>query len=135
MSRQMSLTLLSTRRLQPEIMDQPELDPAEHTRALRGLERLNFASRVASRFWRELDRRARPSRGGSLRLLDIASGGGDVPLRLWRHARRHGVRLHVLGMDKSATACQYAARRAFRAQGDITFQQHNVVQQSLPGGF
>jgi 2-polyprenyl-3-methyl-5-hydroxy-6-metoxy-1,4-benzoquinol methylase len=131
----MPFAAFTTRRLRPEIMDQPQLDSAEHERALRGLERLNLASRVAARFWREIEDRLGPAPHQVIRLLDIASGGGDVPLSLWRRARRRGVTLEILGVDKSETACHHAAKRAAGAAGQIKFQQHEVVHAALPAGF
>jgi 2-polyprenyl-3-methyl-5-hydroxy-6-metoxy-1,4-benzoquinol methylase len=126
---------LSSRRLRPEVMDQVELDPAEHRRALRGLGRLNLASGVAACYWREINKRLRPARGDALRLLDVASGGGDVPLGLWRCAHRQGVTLRVLGLDKSATAVQHAAAQVESFNGQMTFMQQDVLKRRLPSGF
>ena len=67
----------------PEIMDQPDLRPARHVGALRGLARVNFWSGSAGILWRPLSALARRL-GRPIRVLDAASGGGDVPLRLWR---------------------------------------------------
>ena len=38
-----SATMIRDRRVQPELMDQPGLDPAVHVQALRGLQRINVA--------------------------------------------------------------------------------------------
>ncbi len=131
----MTSLLFATRRLRPEVMDQPQLGAAEHVCALRGLRRLNRASGVAATLWREINRRLRPASGKSLRLLDIASGGGDVPLSLWARAQKRGVPLEILGLDKSSTACDFAAARARHAHANVTFQQHDVLGQSIPVGF
>jgi 2-polyprenyl-3-methyl-5-hydroxy-6-metoxy-1,4-benzoquinol methylase len=131
----MASLLVSTRRLRPEVMDQPQLGAAEHIQALRGLRRLNLASGVAATLWREINRRLRPASGKPLRLLDIASGGGDVPLSLWARAQKRCVQLEILGLDKSSTACDFAAARAQRDHANVTFQQHDVLNQSIPGGF
>src|SRR5437868_11693552 len=95
------------RRREPEIMDQPDLDPRRHVEALRGLERINALSGSARLLWppvRELARKA----AAPLRLLDVATGAGDVPLRLWRRARKAGVALTVAGCDRSACAVGHA---------------------------
>jgi hypothetical protein len=68
------------RRLQPELMDQPGLDPARHRQALRGLRRINFWSRSAGILWPALAGLARAAQR-PLRVLDQATGGGDVPNR------------------------------------------------------
>lgn len=115
-------------------MDQPGLDAARHDRALRGLARINAWSGAARLLWpaiswlsRELSR--------PLRLLDIATGAGDVPLRLWRRAARRGLRLEIEGCDKSATALDHARRRADKAGAPIRFFAHDVCSEPLPGGF
>src|SRR5207302_6310066 len=82
---------LQQRSLQPEIMDQPGLDEGRHVQALRGLERINFWSGSARILWAPIVRLVRQTGRSSLRLLDIAAGAGDVPIRLWRKARRAGL--------------------------------------------
>src|SRR5581483_8226293 len=84
---------LSHRRRQPEVMDQPGLAPDRHRRALCGLARINGWSGSARLLWPAVRALAREK--GSVRLLDLATGAGDVPLRLWRKARRAGVRLEA----------------------------------------
>ena len=74
------LTLPHRHRL-PEIMDQPDLRPARHVGALNGLARFNWWSGSAGILWRPLRDLARRL-GRPMRVLDAASGGGDVPLRL-----------------------------------------------------
>jgi 2-polyprenyl-3-methyl-5-hydroxy-6-metoxy-1,4-benzoquinol methylase len=131
----MNLSALAERRLQPELMDQPGLDVIDHARALDGLQRLNTASGVCRRFWRQIAGHFFTSGDTKLKLLDIASGGGDVALGLWALAQRHGVDLEILGLDISDSACTHAARRCRRAGGAIRFQQFDVTENSLPDGF
>ena len=89
-------------------MDQPGLDPQEHVRALRALARINSLSRSAGLLWPEILRLARAYPGKTLRLLDLASGGGDLPIQLWRKSRAHGIPLEVHGADVSAVAIEHA---------------------------
>lgn len=126
---------LSQRRLQPELMDRPGLGANEHHRALRGLGRLNAASGVCRQLWGCLSAVAAREVGRPLRVLDIASGGGDVAWGLWNLARRYGIDLEILGMDVSAAACEYARARCQAAKRAIAFQQADVTRQSLPAGF
>src|SRR5438270_753420 len=79
-----AMLFLRTRRRRPEIMDQPGLSPARHARALRGLARINFFSGSARILWRPLAELGREL--GPLRILDVATGGGDLPVRLARKA-------------------------------------------------
>jgi 2-polyprenyl-3-methyl-5-hydroxy-6-metoxy-1,4-benzoquinol methylase len=66
----------------------------------------------------------------SLRLLDVACGGGDVALDLWKRARRRGVRLSIEGCDSSATAVAYAGEQASALGADVRFSQCDAF--SLP---
>lgn len=126
---------LSQRRLQPELMDCPQLDVLQHHRALRGLRRLNLASGVSRQLWRHLSAASRRQRRGPLRVLDVASGGGDVAWGLYNLARRQGVDLQVLGLDVSAAACTFATMRCQAAGDAIRFEQVDVTRESLPAGF
>src|SRR5687768_8137497 len=82
------------RQLRGELMDRPDLDPALHTQALRGLRRINALSRSAAPFWRALAPVLRAHTGPPLRVLDIACGSGDNLLRLASKARRAGLSAH-----------------------------------------
>jgi 2-polyprenyl-3-methyl-5-hydroxy-6-metoxy-1,4-benzoquinol methylase len=131
----MPTTSLSQRHFHAELMDRPGLDLAEHRRALVGLGRLNAVSRACRRLWREIVTHTSVKRDGRLRVLDVASGGGDIALGLWRLARRHGVELRVLGLDVSPTACAHATERCRPAGRSIVFQQSDVTSDALPAGF
>src|SRR4051795_12469455 len=95
------LAALRRRHVTPEVMDQPDLDAAEHASALRGLARINAVSGSAAILWPTLRDLARAAGPAGVRVLDVATGAGDVPLRLWRKARRAGVPLHAAGCDRS----------------------------------
>src|SRR5690242_5623640 len=99
---------LSQRHLQPELMDQPGLNADIHREALRGLGRINWLSRSAQILWPEVRRTAKSIHDRPCRLLDIASGGGDVLLELARASASERLALEVTGLDTSATAVQYA---------------------------
>ncbi|MHC4550654.1 MAG: class I SAM-dependent methyltransferase [Planctomycetota bacterium] len=103
------MRLLDQRRLRPERMDDPALDATLHLRALRGLERINRWSRTVHGLWRGLRRLA--DGRAPLRVLDLASGGGDLPSGLWHRARRAGVVLEIAGCDRSPRAVAYARQR------------------------
>jgi 2-polyprenyl-3-methyl-5-hydroxy-6-metoxy-1,4-benzoquinol methylase len=116
----------------PEIMDQPDLDSARHQHALRGLARINALSNSAGILWPPLAALAsavpRP-----LRLLDLATGGGDVLLRLWRRAQRSGVALKIDGCDLSPVAIEHAQATAAAAGADVHFFVHDALA-GPPGG-
>jgi SAM-dependent methyltransferase len=116
---------LRQRQRQPEIMDQPGLPPAEHDRALTGLARINFFSRSANILWPALIDLARDR--PRLRVLDVATGAGDLPLRLWQRARRHGLDWQVAGCDISPQAVEHAEQRAHQAGATVSFFVHDVL--------
>ena len=70
-----------------------------------------------------------------LRVLDVATGAGDVPVRLWRMARRAGLHLEIHGVDVSSRAVEFAAGRAAAEQAAIHFSVLDVLAGPLPGGF
>jgi SAM-dependent methyltransferase len=123
---------LSERRVQPEIMDQPGLDRDRHFLALRGLERINRWSGSARILWPPLRALAREA---PLRVLDLATGAGDVPIRLWQKARRAGVPLHIEGCDVSPQAVLYAQERAREVEADVQFFPLDVLREPLPTGY
>src|SRR5262245_25760604 len=109
---QAPLLTVRERNRQPELMDQPGLDAAEHACALTGLGRINQISRIAAMYWPELRRLAQARPGRALRVLDVATGGGDVPITLARRAIRSGLAIAVEGCDKSARAVEFAGEQA-----------------------
>jgi len=125
--------VLEQRRLRPEVMDQPGLDPAQHARALCGLARINWWSRSSGILWPALLAQARAA--GPVRVLDLATGAGDVPIRLSRRARRAGVPVRIEGCDVSAVAVEYARRRAERVGADIRFFVHDALAAPLLSGY
>ncbi|MGC8641736.1 MAG: methyltransferase domain-containing protein [Isosphaeraceae bacterium] len=125
------------RRRRPEIMDQPNLDRDEHVRALVGLHRINVLSRTASILWPEIARLAgaRTRTGKPLRILDVATGGGDTPLALARRAQRVGLPVEIDGCDISAQAIDYARSKAETTGTPVRFFQHNALDERLPAGY
>src|SRR5580765_3672542 len=102
------LATLADRDKQPEIMDQPGLETAAHQEALRGLARINWISRSDAILWKPIRRLAEEKGRQPLRVLDLATGGGDVPIRLHRRAVRAGLSITFAGADFSATAIEHA---------------------------
>ena len=72
------MTLLARRR-EPELMDQPDLAPPAHDSALAGLARINRWSAADAALRGPVLALAR-QRPTPLTLLDVACGGGDVPI-------------------------------------------------------
>jgi SAM-dependent methyltransferase len=126
---------LSIRHRRPEIMDQPDLDPREHAKALRGLARINLLSRTGAAPWSKIARVARRNPGRPLRVLDVASGGGDLALALAARARRAGIDVQVEGCDISPTAVGIAQARAHAKNMSVRFFVWDALSDALPEGY
>ena len=127
--------LLHKRFLEPETIDEPGLTPERLWPALRGLRRINFWSGSAGIVWRPIRELAAARRLPVVRVLDIATGAGDVPLRLHRKARRAGLRLELAGVDRNPTAIEYARREAAARGADIDFSTLDAMIEPLPDGY
>ncbi len=125
---------MQTRILTPELMDDPTLDPVLHRQALAGLARLNAWSGGAGLLWKEL-RRLAAKADRPLRVLDVATGSGDVPIELAKRAKRAGMPMHFAGCDVSDTALSVAQQNALRAGVELEVFQHDVFHTPLPDGF
>ncbi|HEY7142267.1 MAG TPA: methyltransferase domain-containing protein [Methylomirabilota bacterium] len=97
-----------------ELMDQPDAPPAELSRSLGDIARLN---RIGGR--RTVLRHlapflARVRAGETLRILDVGTGAADIPLALARWARRRGHRVRIVALEVHPTILRYAARAVDR---------------------
>ncbi|MBI3411173.1 MAG: methyltransferase domain-containing protein [Planctomycetes bacterium] len=116
-------------------MDQPRLDSAVHVHALRGLERINWLSGSDRILWPPIETLAREHPKRSLRILDIAAGGGDVVVRMWRRSRRANLKIEFQGADVSPTALEHSCMNAQRAGAPIGFFTLDVLRDRLPEGY
>lgn len=126
---------LSKRNLQPEIMDQTDLDESSHHHALRGLQRINFWSGSARILWRPILSLAAEIRDRPIRMLDLACGAGDVPLAIWRKAQRAGMDLKIEGWDISPRAVECSKQNAQVAGADLDFSLRNALIDDIPPHF
>ncbi|MEZ6059243.1 MAG: methyltransferase domain-containing protein [Planctomycetaceae bacterium] len=127
---------LSIRIRQNELMDDPSIDPGSHQQALRGLRRINWFSRIESVLWAAMlpATTAAVCEHRQLTVLDIASGGGDLVVRLGRRFCLHGIDVRIDGCDISSTAVAVASRSASDAGlRNVRFHQCNVFEGDLPG--
>ena len=123
---------LTRRRREPELMDDPGLDPALHVHALRGLAAVNRVSRAAEGLFAEL----RPRFDGRpVRVLDVACGGGDVAVALEGLCRRRGIDLTADGLDRSEVAVGRARDRASKAGAHGRFFAGDALGGRLPDGY
>ncbi len=92
-------------------MDDPALPEAELLAALDGLARLNMVSRAASVLVPPL-RAAAAATPSPLRVLDVASGGGEVAIDACAALKRRGVDVHLTLSDINARSLERAAAYA-----------------------
>ncbi len=116
-------------------MDQPDLDPKRHVHALQGLARINWISSSDRILWGPLQALAKRHPGRPLRVLDIATGGGDVPIRLWRRVQRSGLNIELHAADISPVALDYARGKAEEAGADIQFSRLDILNNPLPDDY
>jgi len=110
------LSILSNRRtIIAEIMDRPDLDPDEHRRALAGLRRINRVSRTAEQVLAPIIEMARRRNMKQISLMDVACGGGDVPVGVAIAAAKLGLSIDLTLLDRSSTSVGQAADTAARA--------------------
>jgi 2-polyprenyl-3-methyl-5-hydroxy-6-metoxy-1,4-benzoquinol methylase len=120
-----------------ELMDAPGIDAEAHRLALRGLARLNRLARSDAILWPALKELAERSER-PIRVLDVATGSGDIPVRLAGRARAEGLKFewHVCDVSERAIrAVGGAVDRARRAGVEIEGHVCDVVTRSLPGRY
>jgi len=129
-------TLIQVRSLQSELMDQPDIDRDLHLDALRGLGRINIVSRSASILWPAIAEAARRVAPTTLRVLDIACGGGDNAMTLAQRAKAAGLPIEIDGCDISQCAIMEARRRADDAANyNARFFRLDAIAEPLPTGY
>jgi 2-polyprenyl-3-methyl-5-hydroxy-6-metoxy-1,4-benzoquinol methylase len=121
--------------LEPEMMDQPDLDVRRHVHALDALGRANAVSRTAGAVWPSIRAAALDTAPGPLRVLDIASGGGHLLVSLARQAARERMDIDWLGWDVSAVAIDYARTLAeSRGVKGVRFERADALHGPIPPG-
>ncbi len=125
---------LKERRREPEWMDQPDLNPALHHQALAGLTRVNAISGTTATLWRPIEKLAQQTQEPT-RVLDVASGGGDVAIGLAQQAVKSGLPVSVDGCDMSPVALKYAQARADGQDLKVKFFKADVLADPFPSGY
>lgn len=131
------MTGLHARILRPELMDDPSLPADQLNAALRGLDRLNTLSLADVWIWRAIRTRAlsRADRGGSLKMLDVATGSGNVAIGVARRATRAGVQVTLTLCDVRAEMLAVATANAKAAGLPIETFLFDAHHDALPAGF
>lgn len=103
------MTILESRRIEEEMMDDPALDTAVYTKVLHDLARVNRVT-MAHRPTLSFLERAVGNRT-SFRLLDVGFGDGDMLRQIAKWAARKGIAAELVGVDlneKSVAAAKEA---------------------------
>jgi 2-polyprenyl-3-methyl-5-hydroxy-6-metoxy-1,4-benzoquinol methylase len=109
---------------EPELMDRPQPVTAELVSDLRNLRELNrhFGSHALITYF--LRRWIQP--GAQLRVLDLATGSGDIPRLVIDHAREVGASVTVDAVDQQSSTLEIA-RGLSADYPEIDFQEGDVL--------
>ncbi|MEM9644608.1 MAG: methyltransferase domain-containing protein [Planctomycetota bacterium] len=118
-----------------ELMDDPDLPRSDHLRALNGLKRLNAISGVATQLFSHLLTFACKDPGRPLRVLDVASGGGDLPIRWALMAKRRSVAMEFTCVDISPIAVEQQQENAAKHGVALHGMRRDCLKQGLPEGY
>ena len=125
---------LAVRVREPELMDDPELDEADHHRALASLARVHRLSGTGVRVSRVLDDIAGATDADRpIRVLDVACGGGDLAMDVARWGRRRKRDVDVVGFDRSSRALRWAAHRSASQGLRVSWVEGDALE-ALPEG-
>jgi 2-polyprenyl-3-methyl-5-hydroxy-6-metoxy-1,4-benzoquinol methylase len=91
--------MMETRRPRPELMDNPSAEPAELERGLADLRLVNRWLGGTRLMLRLLEPIISGIDDRPVRVLDVATGSGDIPMALDRWARRRGVDMRITATD------------------------------------
>jgi Methyltransferase domain len=105
------MSSLAITRIGEELLDDPAADPAAVTESLRNISRANrwFGGSWAVRYGLQQALHGIPL-GTSLSLIDLGTGLGDLPRVAVGWARRRGIRLIPVGLERSRVAAALASR-------------------------
>lgn len=119
---------LATRAQEDELMDDFSMGGEELSEALKHLRRLNkiFAAAGPTRhgvekLWKAL------GKPGSLSILDVGAGSGDVNHKLLNWADQRGVELNVTLVDMTEEACE-EAKLLFKDESRVKVQRIDVKE-------
>lgn len=119
----------------PEVMDDEAINPKDHLHALKGLARINFFSGSSHILWSAIEALAHEMPEKRLRVLDIATGSGDIPIDLWKKAKKKGILLEIAACDKSPQALDFARAQAQENNAQVIFFELNIHQDEIPDGY
>jgi len=118
---------------EPELMDQPGAETAELWRSLDDLGRVNRWLGGRSTAVRLVSGLARRVPREPVRVLDVGTGGADIPRALSRAASREGWRVRIVATDLHPRTLEFA-RRVTAGHPDIRVATADVLALPFPDG-
>lgn len=113
-------------------MDDPNLDPALHRKALRGLKRINWVTNSIQAVWQEIKTFSKSHSDSSpLSILDVACGSGDSLIQIGKLAKASGFDVRLTGMDISPVAVESTAANAKKAEIELTTIEADALSDQL----
>jgi len=126
--------MLMKRSLIAEEMDQASLPKDEVDRALNGLSRLNFFSRSSDILWPHIFTQAQKDKR-VLRILDIATGAGDLPRALKKKAKKAKIEIKIDGCDINPLMLNFSRANNNHKDLESEFFELDILKDSIPSGY
>lgn len=125
---------------EPEYLDRTDVPDARKRDIMSGLHRFNRTVFAYKRFMKALQpliTRVHQQERRPVRMLELASGGGDFTLELARQAARQGLPVSITGSDYVAAHVDDANEKAGRAGIPVDFRVVNAFDMDTiePGEF
>jgi len=115
-----------------ELMDRPQPVSSELEQDLRSIRQLNrwFGShRLVRRFVRPW---IKP--GVCMRIVDLATGSGDIPRLIVDRARKIGARVEIVALDRQSATLEIA-RKLSGDHPEISFVEADILEFKPPDGY
>ena len=115
-----------------ELMDRPQPVSSELEQDLRSIRQLNhwFGShRIVRRFvcrW--------VKRGARMRIVDLATGSGDIPRLIVDRARKIGARVEIVALDRQSATLEIA-RKLSGDYSEISFIEADILEFNPTEGY
>ena len=108
-----------------ELMDRPQPVSAELERDLHNIRQLNYWFGSYSLISSFLRRWIKPA--AKLRIIDLATGSGDIPRLIANHARNVGARVHIDALDQQPATLEIA-KKLSGGYPEISFFEGNILE-------
>lgn len=116
-----------------ELIDEPSIAIEELSANLQDLERVNRlfgGTHLILRYLRPMLRRAQSA---EVHILDVATGGADIPAAIVRWARGQRLRIRIVGVDKNPQVLRVSQER-IRDYPEIRLEQADALALPYPPG-